>query len=244
VRATNDADRASATVLPACASFSVEPAQNPLANGTRTITAGAYPVIAHILDEGGSEVSPPLVVTGPQVFRFGSGICSGIRLESSALATGADAAYDVTIDPDPAGEWTPASGGARTKIDSAAIVVSNGTSDQIDLLVTKPVWARSLMAVYRTDIVAAQTVQIYLKQPGDGTSLIADGGPQNTSSNNGSKLCCMIAGGLPSGGSPFINNQMNPSLFAFLGLPFVAIRIATNVIAAGKTFRLWLHWSD
>lgn len=107
VRATNPSEKGSATIIPACASFMVNPASSPTAAQGRSIQTGIFPVVAYILDDSGAEIAPPLIVTGPQTFKFGS-LCRGIRLEQSALANGTDSAWDVTIDPDPNGEWLPA----------------------------------------------------------------------------------------------------------------------------------------
>jgi hypothetical protein len=240
IHATNAADRASADIVPPCAAFSIEPAASPLAKSGRTVQAGPYPILVYILDESKVEVNPPLIVNGPLVFRLG-GQCKGLRLESTTLSSGADYSYDVTIDPDPAGEWT-ASDAARTKFETDT-VLGDGTN-QIDVTRTKPPWAHSLVVACRTDLVSAVNAQVQLIQPGDGVSLIQDG--QATIPNNNAnalRLLLSISMGYPvtdvvlAGGAPVMSLSTGM-------LPFSALRIATGLMPVGKRLTFYWYWCD
>jgi hypothetical protein len=105
VRASNAAQAGNATRIPACAAFSVSSGSLVTAASGRTATIGTFPVLAYIRDPSGAEVTPPIVITGPQIFRFGA-VCKGVRLESMTAPNGKDECFDVTFDPDPAGEWS------------------------------------------------------------------------------------------------------------------------------------------
>ena len=244
VRATNDADKGNATTIPACAAFSIVPAATPIATSGRTVSAGSYPVIAHILDEGGSEVAPPLIITGPQVFRFGS-ICKGIRLESTTLAAGADFAYDVTISPSPASWWDiPTDPSAYPFVDfrlSAVAQAAGWTNEFI-----RPVGAHNFALYLRNPNVLALSGSMDVRDP-DGTYPVTGGnhdvsGAWNVAGGSSNRLYTLAAIGPGGVGATIGFSQATNFVAAALGAIGAIKIVHTQAADAGTQFRVVGMW--
>lgn len=169
VKATNAADAAFATRLPPCASFSIAPAAVPTAQVGRSILSGVFPVTVFVQDESGSEVSPALVVTGTQVFRFGAN-CRGLRLQVSSLAAGTDMDYDVTIDPDPTGEWTTPGGADHQEL----IRVYSFAVPALNVDIIPDLWVQSMLFILRQTSGVGAVVVGGSYIPSDGSAVIAN----------------------------------------------------------------------
>jgi hypothetical protein len=122
------------------------------------VVPGSFPVIAYILDESNAEIAPPLIITGPQIVRFGAQ-AHGVRLESSSISTGSDWAYDVTVDPNPLGEWTIP--GAENIVPGSLVAGTSASGDistPVVTPVTLPVGTRALAFIGECTTYANATV--------------------------------------------------------------------------------------